>query len=220
MDENEVITIIHKKLSFFPSLTNKRKAILRRNLLTEIKHPLQTELEELDLYDNKINSTKGLESFPNLKILDISFNLLKQNNLPNFVNLTELYFIANDIEEISFMNLPNLIKLDMAENSLKEIVNVNHFTKLKELYLGNNFITQINNLPDSLEVLDLQCNPIKKIDCKDLPKGLKTLMLNDANELECIINLECLTSLEFLGVLRTKIDKSKIEEKTKAEVWI
>lgn len=219
MEEEEKITLIHKKLREFPSITNKKIAILRRNWLTEINHPLQPDLVELDLYDNKIYSTDGLDSFPNLRMLDLSFNLLKNNEVPAFQHLTELYLIANDIEEISFMNLPNLQFLDLAENSIKELKNISHLKKLKELYLGNNFISEIKNLPENLEVLDLQCNPIKEVDCRTLPRKLRTLMLNDADGLTTISHLECLTSLEFLGVLRTDIDSSMLEGRTKAEIW-
>ncbi|KCZ82302.1 hypothetical protein H312_00325 [Anncaliia algerae PRA339] len=217
--QQDELMIIHKKLTFFPSLSNKRKAILRRNLLTEIAHPHNDDLIELDLYDNKIALTNGLEAFPNLKFLDLSFNLLKRNNIPEFKELTELYLIANDIEFIEPMNLPSLKKLDLAENSIKEIQNLNNLINLKELYLGNNFIEEVNEINLNLEVLDLQCNLIKEIDCKKLPNTLKTLMLNDITELEFLKNIECLTSLEFLGIVRTKVDKRTIEGKTKAEIW-
>lgn len=223
MSDNFEIYIVHEKLERMEGITKHTKiATYRRNVIERIEAFDFESLEELDLYDNRITEIENLENMQSLKILDLSFNLIKQCNVPCLPTLKELYLIGNDIHSIEKMELLKLEKLDMAENAITAIENLENLPLLSELYLGSNRISEIPDLTEhkNLKIIDLQNNKLSKVDCKYLPVTLKTLMLNDNSQLEEILNLHLLENLDLIGVVRTKILLRDVKEQTQAEVWI
>lgn len=218
----EEVYIVHEKLETIPEVHEPcRKATFRRNRISNMELTACSTLKELDLYDNTIRKIEGLERVPNLRILDLSFNLIQRNTVPLLPHLTELYLIGNDIHTIEHMHLPSLEKLDMAENGLKKIENLEGLKNLRELYLGCNRIEKIENVKHlvHLEVLDLQNNNLKEVDCADLPVSIKTLLLSSNPELVQIRNIGLLSKLDFLAINKTKLDSKAISEACKAEIW-
>ncbi|KAG9466215.1 hypothetical protein GDO78_017012 [Eleutherodactylus coqui] len=162
--------------------------------LTEYKLP-KSRLEELRFSGNNLNIMWAkwnqlykdiFKNFSSLKILDISFNNLKQlpkiivANLPR--NLTELYLNNNklkiwDGETLSYFK--NLELLDLRHNRLKAIEShlFKHTTSLQKLLLTNNFISKLSACflyePTSLTELDLSYNRIRKIKKSKLLSGKK-----------------------------------------------
>eukprot|EP00866_Antonospora_locustae_P000422 jgi/Antlo1/422/910 len=218
----EEVYIVHEKLETIPEVHEPcKKATFRRNRISNMKLTPCSTLEELDLYDNTIRKIEGLERVSNLKILDLSFNLIERNTIPLLPHLTELYLIGNDIHTIEYMYLPCLEKLDMAENDLKKIEHLEGLQNLRELYLGCNKIEKIENVKHLvyLEVLDLQNNNIREVDCAYLPASIKTLLLCSNFDLVQIKNISLLPNLNFLGINKTRLDVKAISEVCKAEIW-
>lgn len=218
----EEVYIVHEKLETIPEMHEPcKKATFRRNRISNMELTSCNTLEELDLYDNTIQKIEGLERVSNLKILDLSFNLIERNTIPLLPHLAELYLIGNDIHTIEYMHLPSLKKLDMAENGLKKIENLEGLQNLRELYLGCNKIEKIENVKHlvHLEVLDLQNNNLKEVDCEDLPVSITTLLLSSNFDLVQIKNIGVLPKLDFLAINKTKLDSNGISEVCKAEIW-
>ena len=103
-----------------------------------------TDLQKLDLNNNKIKEIKGLEHLTNLKRLDLW---------------------ENQIEEIKGLeHLTSLQRLDLRYNKIEEISGLEHLTNLRELDLSYNMIEEISGLEHltNLQRLDLRGNPIKE----------------------------------------------------------
>lgn len=84
---------------------------------------------------------------------------------------------------------------------------------LEELYLGNNKIKYLENLDHlfSLHTLSLQSNAITYLDCKNLPRNIKNLLLSENKDLKIIKNLDYLVNLEYLDVSNTKIKECDLK---------
>jgi protein phosphatase 1 regulatory subunit 7 len=211
MDDRR-ICIVHRRLEEIPEIPHGTVEVdLRRNAIGAMRLNGAETVESLDLSDNRIREICDLEKLPRLRILDMSYNLLTSGMVPR-MNLEELYLISNDIDEIPSLDLPVLKKLDMAVNSISEIKNLEKCTALEELYLGGNKIERLENIGflEKLRVLDLQCNSLRSIDCRDVPKGVEVLMLSDNRGLTTIENIHLLPELRILGLERTSVGKENI----------
>uniref|UniRef100_A0A0X3Q2S1 Ras suppressor protein 1 n=1 Tax=Schistocephalus solidus TaxID=70667 RepID=A0A0X3Q2S1_SCHSO len=95
---------------------------------------------------NKINTLpRGFGAFPALEVLDLTYNNLNENSLPdNFFNLgtlRALYLSDNDFEKLppGIGNLTNLEILAMRDNDLLFLPpEIGKLTHLKELHLQGN----------------------------------------------------------------------------------
>lgn len=82
-----------------------------------------TLLEKLELYDNQIEYITNIHTLSNLKILDLSFNAIKQ--LPSDLGqytplLEELYVAQNKLKKIEgLQNLKQLKTLDLGANRIR-----------------------------------------------------------------------------------------------------
>jgi protein phosphatase 1 regulatory subunit 7 len=208
----------HQKLKKIPFIEeNITHVDLRRNEIQDISIS-NLNIIYLDLSDNKISEISGISNLKFCKILDLSYNLIKNiSNLPP--NLNELYLIANDISKICVLNLKFCKILDLAVNEIEDINFLKGCDELKELYLGSNKIRKINNKIElnNINLLDLQNNLLEEIDCSLLPPGIKTLLLSDNANLKRINNLEKLKELKLLTIERTKIKEMEVSEGI--EVW-
>jgi protein phosphatase 1 regulatory subunit 7 len=119
---------------------------MRQNLITSLvaddeDKPLEalTELEDLDLYDNKIPRVEGLEGLSKLKsvladlssaslkrsrTLDLSFNLIKHLPSEIFDTLTSLrtlYLVQNKVSKIAGLEglAASLVSLELGGNRLR-----------------------------------------------------------------------------------------------------
>merc|ERR1712241_46969 len=147
----------------------------------------------LNLGMNKLNSSpRGFGSFPNLEILDISYNNLSENSLPsNFfimATLRALYMSDNEFEQLSpdIKNMKNLRILALRDNELVDVPQeIGELVGLRELHLQGNRLTV---LPPSLGHLDfLSSRSILKLDNNPwVPPIEDQLMLGVSHVIEYI----------------------------------
>ncbi|XP_049872748.1 slit homolog 1 protein-like [Pectinophora gossypiella] len=179
-----------------------------------------SSMQELYLNLNKIKHLNNVFELPELRLLDLSDNLLEFVHEDTFKGIKKLEYLnlANNnfttFDKLAFHHLSNLKEIILDYNnigqSLREVnlfdrdgfglthkitsisikgVNLNEvpenfFTDaydLKKLVIANNNLSEIFELPFTLEYLDLSDNPIPVIvmeDFEDLP-SLKELKLNN-----------------------------------------
>ncbi|KAH9411695.1 hypothetical protein HK407_04g08050 [Ordospora pajunii] len=213
------VYIVHRQIEKIPEISGRVKAVdLHRNRISEMVLSRVESMEYLDLSDNRIAEINDLENVPNLKVLDLSYNLISTVEIP-VMNLEELYLISNDIPMIHGLELPMLRKLDMAANEICRIENLEGCRSLAELYLGSNRIREVDGLDDlcMLKTLDLQNNDILRVDCLKIPRSVEVLLLGENVNLEQIDNIEALCNLRILGIEKTRVLMEAHEGKF--EVW-
>ncbi|XP_015264753.1 PREDICTED: leucine-rich repeat-containing protein 48 [Gekko japonicus] len=95
-------------------------------------------------------------NFKDVKELQLDFrNILKIDNLWQFVNLTKLQLDNNIIEKIEALeSLVHLVWLDLSFNNIEVIEGLSTLVNLKDLSLFNNRISKIENL-DALQQLQI-----------------------------------------------------------------
>lgn len=125
-------------------------------------------LEKLELYDNQIERVSHIEQLSGLRILDLSFNAIREMVplAPYLPHLEELYMAQNKLKEIAGLEgLTQLRVLDLGANRIREIVGLSTNTKLKSLWLGKNKIESITGLEHlvNLEQLDIQNNRLTSL---------------------------------------------------------
>uniref|UniRef100_A0ACB8FKD7 Dynein regulatory complex subunit 3 n=2 Tax=Sphaerodactylus townsendi TaxID=933632 RepID=A0ACB8FKD7_9SAUR len=95
-------------------------------------------------------------NFKDVKELQLDFrNILKIDNLWQFISLTKLQLDNNVIEKIEGLDsLVHLVWLDLSFNNIEVIEGLNALVNLKDLSLFNNRISTIENL-DRLQQLQI-----------------------------------------------------------------
>ncbi|XP_058012834.1 dynein regulatory complex subunit 3 isoform X2 [Ahaetulla prasina] len=118
---------------------------------------LQKAVEEQGPQDDagQLAKKEGI-NFKEVKALQLDFrNILKIDNLWEFVNLTKLQLDNNIIEKIEALDsLVNLVWLDLSFNNIELIEGLDKLVKLQDLSLYNNRISKIENL-DTLQELQV-----------------------------------------------------------------
>ncbi|ODV79775.1 L domain-like protein [Suhomyces tanzawaensis NRRL Y-17324] len=218
--DTDYIDLIHLKISSLEDLNLSRfqkleSLCLRQNLLTSmsgVKELPGDTMEELDLYDNRINHiSSGIKHLTKLKNLDLSFNKIK--NIKNIETLTELenlYFVQNSIKEIKNLETLTKIKnLELGGNKIEIISEtLDKLISLEQLWLGKNRISKFENMNNlvNLKVLSIQSNRITKIEGLEKLVNLEELYLSH-NGIEKIENLDNNTKLKVLDVTSNKLTK-------------
>ncbi|CAE6425876.1 unnamed protein product [Rhizoctonia solani] len=112
-DETDDIDLVHARLHNLDALrlprfkNHLKRLCLRQNFVTHIGAEdigSLTELEELDVYDNKLKGVgDALDTLMDLKTLDLSFNLLRSvpHGLERHKSLHTIFFVQNKITKIS-----------------------------------------------------------------------------------------------------------------------
>ena len=134
-----------------------------------------------------IKKVKGLEHFPNLKLLDLTRNLITDIDLSANKLLEELYLGNNDLDEIDLSQNTQLTHLEIFINNISEL-DLSALGKLENIYANNNDLTE----------LDLTGNPL-----------IEEIHLND-NE------LEQLTLAENCKPFIVKVENTKLGEETRS----
>lgn len=123
-------------------------------------------LTELNLKGNDIEEFPSSLQFPNLKLLDVSYNLLKK--LPDFSvfapNIEKINATTNQLTEIhpSISDLNNLTYLDASHNHIKEVPRLP--STITHLLLQSNEITTFTESDKlNLHELSLWKNKIEEI---------------------------------------------------------
>lgn len=156
-----------KKLTVLDGLHRKfgdgvKKIAFRSNAICSMENVQELpNVVHIELYDNAIERIQGIESLSWLRILDLSFNNIRElpKELGNLNVLEELYVANNKIKCIeNVAGLKSLRKLDLGANRIRLMQGLQTLTELKELWLGKNKITEIAGLESlvALEKLSIQ----------------------------------------------------------------
>ncbi|KAL4456213.1 hypothetical protein ABPG74_014174 [Tetrahymena malaccensis] len=165
------------------------------------------EIEELNLSNNNIESTDNISLLTNLKVLNISFNLLtKVYGLPKFLTqlnassnkINELFSINNNlIQKSCFDQLTHLTILDLSKNEIAKLHSniFDNCQNLSEIDLSNNKISgQLEcfvKLPE-LKRLNLSFNKIADWNVLYQLKGCQATTLNiQANAITKLNSQQC-----------------------------
>ncbi|CDZ96948.1 Protein phosphatase 1, regulatory subunit, and related proteins [Phaffia rhodozyma] len=198
-----------------------KRLCLRQNRITSLDESIfhhLTELEELDAYDNRVGVLKGLEKCPKLRILDLSFNLIRSLNpsstdpppLSAFTKLETVYFIQNKISLIEGLEGlgHSLRSLELGGNRIREIRGLDKLVNLEELWLGKNKIRKLENLETltKLKILSLQSNRIIKLENLSSLKDLEEIYLSHNGVLQ-IEGLGDNKKLRVLDLGNNRIEK-------------
>lgn len=153
---------------------------------------------------------------------------LQLEHYPEYDSIKELYYYGNDSPNLGvFSKFKNLEVLGIPSNGLSSLQGIGVFTKLKELHIHNNLITDLSplkELSDSLEYLSVSYCPIQdpttigvltnlnelyasKIGITDISfltnlNRLKTLYIGQ-NEIENLLPFGSLLSLEKVSLDET-----------------
>lgn len=179
-------------------LTNVKKLILKGNFIETINSQnLPPNLEVLNLTNNRIGTFTKLnvpdytkitelylgnnmmkefdfDSFPNLKILDLSDNNIGEVNDIND-NLEELYIQNNTVLELPL--IPAKIKrLDISSNIISEFFLCAENYVLEYIDFSNNYMDTIPPLTDTMIELYCSGNIITKIEDADIPLSMEVFV--------------------------------------------
>ncbi|KZT56910.1 L domain-like protein [Calocera cornea HHB12733] len=218
-DDTEDLEVIHSRLTStaplrLPRFTHLKRLCLRQNVISalpEADFGTLTELEELDLYDNKVKELgEGLHHCTQLEVLDLSFNLLRAvpPTLAPFTTLKTLYLVQNKISRISHLAAVgrSLRSLELGGNRIRAIEALDALQGLEELWLGKNKITVLQGLDklQNLRILSIQSNRITKLEGLDKLHNLEELYISH-NGVERLEGLENNTKLRVLDVGNNRI---------------
>lgn len=114
---------------------------------------LPPQVEEIDLEHNQINEITCAD-IPNTAYkLDLNNNNLQKLNLLSQDNIRYIDISYNPIKELK---LPiNIIELNLSSTGIRTTEFINSLNNLQKLHLDNTEITDIDNLPDSIEELNI-----------------------------------------------------------------
>ncbi|KAG5176711.1 hypothetical protein JKP88DRAFT_202902 [Tribonema minus] len=191
-------------------ITGLEPELTLRSCLIEKMENLETltELERLELYDNQILTLADLTPFKKLRILDMSYNLIKSTAAAAACPLLEeLYVAQNRLRSIEGLEgLTKLKKLDLGANRIRSMDGVQHCSALEELWLGKNKIEAITGLEHmpKLRRLDVQSNRLTEISGLQAVTELQELYLAH-NAIARIEGLGALTQLSTLDVSSNRI---------------
>ncbi|KAK2462979.1 hypothetical protein APHAL10511_005031 [Amanita phalloides] len=212
-DETDDLELVHLRIGSLANLRlprfakHLRRLCLRQNVIThldpEIFHAL-VNLEELDLYDNKVKHLDdALDKLSGLQTLDLSFNLFKSvpERLEFMSKLETIYFVQNRISKITGLtSLVHLRSLELGGNKIRKIEGVDGLVNLEELWLGKNKISKIEGLGTlkKVKILALQSNRITKLEGLEGLDSLEQLYLshNGVKKLEGLETNLNLTTLD------------------------
>ncbi|XP_066434930.1 oligodendrocyte-myelin glycoprotein isoform X2 [Eleutherodactylus coqui] len=155
--------------------------------LTALPYGLQDNITQLNVsYNYLSNLDHQLSRFTNLRVLDLSHNLLKSlpSHLPR--SLWEVYAAHNNITMLHKLDTAyqwNMKVLDISRNSLQRTVFINNtLISLQLLNLSHNQLWTVpTNMPSNVLTIDLSHNSITQILPRTLvrmPK-LQTLYLHN-----------------------------------------
>ena len=91
--------------------------------------------------------------------------------------ITTRIIMSQTIQDVLDAYSPHITKLDLSKMGLYSIPSLERFVLLRELNIGNNYLSVLPELPSSLEYLNCSDNNI--IELFILPEGLKTLNCNN-----------------------------------------
>ena len=183
-------------------LTNLQLLDLSQNKIRDISFLLKLNgLLDLNLSFNNIRDVSPLENLHQLRKLNLSLNRIDDfSYISQLTNLKDLILFDANVTDLGFLkNLLGLVKLELAYNDISDHSLLVNLIELEELRLSNNSIRDIEILRNltKLKILNLGTNRIKDISCLQNLVGIQILNL----ELNEIVEINVLENLRELVVL-------------------
>jgi Leucine-rich repeat (LRR) protein len=182
-----------------------------------------TNLEELNLFLNRIGDIGPLAGLTNLTFLELGHNQITDlTPLGSLTDLTTLFVSNNSIRDIDVLgSLTNLTRLDLMENNgIEDISALANLTNLTGLLLNRNRVRDVGPLSNLVELttLGLFQNDIR--DVRPLANLTNLTVLNlSSNNLSDIRPLVDLADLVELGLNHNNIsDVSALSALTNLEL--
>ena len=151
--------------------------------IINIEYPEIAKVTELTLTGDegrRVKNIKGLESFINLKILNLSTNDISSDNSISKINLLK--------------DLPNIEQLNLSDNQLEMADVITNFKLIKRINLANNNISSLQPFEEWVQNL------------KDKKTASKLVEINvSGNNIEDLTPIKDITTLEYLNVSKNKI---------------
>ena len=174
-------------------------------------------LRELRLPGNKIGIFSPNSRFPNLRVLDLSMNLLPDLDFricDVFPKLESFYLSFNFLETFPSSFPETIERIDISNNVLSiwndDLDNLNN---LKTLDVSNNKLTKVPKLPKNIHNFNAECNNLVEVSSFDM-KEVNSIQLNNNNFTSIPSLSECAaTTLIIKNNQINEIDISKIGEK-------
>lgn len=181
---NQGLESVKDLFKFLPGLSN---VDLSHN---EIKflEGLPTQVLQLDISHNLIDSMSSFMKFRDLLILNVSFNnLVNLASLTSNIHLTKLKVTNNLLKSLDgIRHLSNLISLDVSQNRITGDVDfsTSALVNLQDLNVSENDIKLISGIESllNLRVLNANENQIRHLSCSQKHGHLKKLLVR-ANRL-------------------------------------
>ena len=151
--------------------------------IINIEYPEIAKVTELTLTGNegkRVKNVAGLESFINLKILNLSTNDISSDDSISKINLLK--------------DLPNIEQLNLSDNQLETADVITNFKLIKRINLANNNISSLQPFEEWLQNL------------KNKKTTAKLTEINvSGNNIEDLTPIKDVTTLEYLNVSKNKI---------------
>ena len=148
------------------------------------------EVTEIRGRKQKIRSVKGLECFPNLKVLDLTRNRLSDIDLSGNPKLEQLFIGNNQLESIDLSGLEELEGLELFMNDIEEL-DLSHNKRLEVLYANANDFSEIDLSANTLlEEVQLDDNQLEKLVLPEPANFQKFTACNNSLSEELIMDLK------------------------------
>lgn len=208
----------------------KLKSLVLRSCLISKMEGLESleSLEKLELYDNHVESIENISTLSKLKVLDLSFNAIRElvplaESCPL---LEEVYAAQNKLRKIEGLEgLVHLRTLDLGANRIRKIEGLETNTALQSLWLGKNKIEAIEGLGalTQLRQLDVQHNRLTEIG-----SGIAHLTVLEElylawNAIEKLVGLPRSEQLNTVDLTKNNIsiiDQQIAEHPSLEELWL
>ena len=171
--------------------------------LSDLKY--LTYLEKLTIDSSSASDLTGLMGLGQLKELTISGVELSQDSLKvigTLRSLEKLTLTGCGVSSITNLeSLSNLVYLDLSKNTLRNIDVLSGFTRLQEVHMASNVLTDLDAMSDlsELKILDVSNNSLQSLKPLYGISGLSELAAGN-NALEDITGLGAMTGLTKLDL--------------------
>ena len=140
-----------------------------------------TGLNNLTLGDNEISDISVLANLKNLQYLNLGTNHISDLSALKGLDLVELYLWENQVSDLTPLeNMRNLERLGLDNNRIADVSALSGMTKLQNLHLGGNEITDFGPIADIYD----------GIAEKDFELDARTLMLKRGENPDEVIAID------------------------------
>lgn len=168
----ETVDFMNNSISLIPDTLFQLKSLksinLTRNEIISLPEPNMPKLEQLILKSNKIkNVNYNFSTCQNLLVFSVCYNEIKYIEPNVFKHPKITIFLAeyNQLTEIPEIDLPYVSILSLFENKIKKIGKIDKLLNLRELYLDENELEELDSeffSNPTVITINLSNNKLKK----------------------------------------------------------